>query len=119
MGEEAAGVDAVRIALARIAAGQSETALVGGASNAERFEAVLQYVMGRSLARDNHTSVWERGSGGMELGTMSAFLVLEEKQHAQKRGAKPFAQLASVESNHVKRSPGAITAVLERMWAAI
>jgi 3-oxoacyl-[acyl-carrier-protein] synthase II len=57
MGEEPAGVDAVRIALARIAAGQSETALVGGASNAERFEAVLQYVMGRSLARDNHTSV--------------------------------------------------------------
>src|SRR5436190_1315494 len=31
MGEEAAGVDAVRIALARIAAGQSELALVGGA----------------------------------------------------------------------------------------
>ena len=31
MGEEAAGVDAVRIALARIAAGQSDIALVGGA----------------------------------------------------------------------------------------
>src|SRR5262245_27104839 len=31
MGEESAGVDAVRIALARIAAGQSEIALVGGA----------------------------------------------------------------------------------------
>src|ERR1700746_3748256 len=30
MGEEAAGVDAVRIALARITAGQSELALVGG-----------------------------------------------------------------------------------------
>ena len=31
MGEEAAGVDAVRIALARISAGQSDIALVGGA----------------------------------------------------------------------------------------
>src|SRR5204862_2084000 len=33
MGEEAAGVDAVRIALARITAGQSELALVGGSHN--------------------------------------------------------------------------------------
>ena len=36
MGEESAGVDAVRIALARIAAGQSDIALVGGAYNGER-----------------------------------------------------------------------------------
>src|SRR5262249_52965092 len=36
MGEEAAGVDAVRIALARITAGQSELALVGGSHNGER-----------------------------------------------------------------------------------
>src|SRR4029079_9959746 len=35
MGEEQAGVDAMRIALARITAGQSEIALVGGAYNAE------------------------------------------------------------------------------------
>ena len=36
MGEEAAGVDAVRIALSRIDAGQSDIALVGGAYNGER-----------------------------------------------------------------------------------
>src|SRR5262249_44796875 len=36
MGEEAAGIDATRIALSRIAAGQSKLALVGGAQNAER-----------------------------------------------------------------------------------
>ena len=36
MGEESAGVDAVRIALSRIAAGQSDIALVGGSHNAER-----------------------------------------------------------------------------------
>jgi 3-oxoacyl-[acyl-carrier-protein] synthase II len=55
----------------------------------------------------------------MELGTMGAFLVLEEKQHAQKRGAKPFARLASIQSNHVTRTPGAITAVLDRMWFGV
>jgi 3-oxoacyl-[acyl-carrier-protein] synthase II len=119
MGEEAAGVDAVRIALARIAAGQGEMALVGAAYNAERPEVVLHYVMSGELKRDKHTSVWERGSSGMELGSMAAFLVLEEKQHALKRGAKPFARLTSVESEHVKRAPGAITAVLERMWSGV
>ena len=36
MGEESAGIDAMRIALARINAGQSDIALVGGAHNAER-----------------------------------------------------------------------------------
>src|SRR6195952_2085315 len=36
MGEEASSIDAVRIALARIASGQSDIALVGAAHNAER-----------------------------------------------------------------------------------
>src|SRR5262249_5016610 len=43
MGEEAAGVDAVRIAAARIQARQSDIALVGGAYNAERVDLVLLY----------------------------------------------------------------------------
>ena len=55
----------------------------------------------------------------MELGTIGAFLVLEEKQHALKRGAKPFARLTRIESDHVKRTPGAITAALERMWSGV
>ena len=41
MGEEAAGVDAVRIALSRIEAGQSDIALVGGAHNGERKDILL------------------------------------------------------------------------------
>ena len=49
MGEEAAGVDAVRVALARIAAGQSDIALVGGAYNAERWEVMLHFALGRRL----------------------------------------------------------------------
>src|SRR5256886_5547491 len=36
MGEEVAGADAARIALARIAAGQSDIALIGGSHNGER-----------------------------------------------------------------------------------
>src|SRR5687768_14364714 len=44
MGEEPAGADAMRIALARITAGQGDIALVGGAYNAERSEVVLYFV---------------------------------------------------------------------------
>ena len=46
MGEEAAGVDAVRIACARIAGGQGDLFLVGGSYNAERPEVLLQYELG-------------------------------------------------------------------------
>jgi 3-oxoacyl-[acyl-carrier-protein] synthase II len=121
MGEEQAGVDALRIALARIKAGQGEIALVGGAYNAERFEVILYYVLAKCLTHDQHTRVWERVAvgGGMELGTLAAFLVLEEKSHALKRGAKPFARLTSLESDQVKRVPGAITGALERMWSGV
>src|SRR6476660_7560151 len=75
MGEEPAGVDALRIALARIKAGQSEIALVGGAYNAERFDVILYYVLAKCLTHNRHTRVWERDAigGGMELGTMAAF----------------------------------------------
>jgi 3-oxoacyl-[acyl-carrier-protein] synthase II len=121
MGEEQAGVDALRIAHARITAAQSDIALVGGAYNAERFEVILYYVLAKHLTHDRHTRIWERAAngGGMELGTIAAFLVLEEKQHALKRGAKPFARLTSIESDQVKRTPGAITGTLERMWSGI
>jgi 3-oxoacyl-[acyl-carrier-protein] synthase II len=118
MGEEGAGVDSVRVARARIAAGQSELALVGSAYNAERWEILLQYALGRTLAHDEHVPVWERATsqGGMELGSLAAFLVLEEKQHAVARGAKPLARLANIASDRIKRAPGAITESLERMW---
>ena len=121
MGEEPAGVDALRIALARITAGQSEIALVGGAYNAERFDVILYYVLAKCLTHEQHSRVWERAGmgGGMELGSLAAFLVLEEKQYALKRGVRPFARLTSIESDSVKRVPGAITATLERMWSGI
>src|SRR5947207_7182583 len=120
MGEEPAGVDAVRIAHARISAGQGDIALVGGAYNAERSEVVLYFVLARALTHDRHTDVWERpAGGGMELGTIAAFLVLEEKQHALDRGAKPFARLTSIESDHSKRTPGTVNAALERMWSGV
>src|SRR5829696_7775596 len=64
MGEEAAGVDAVRIALARVAAGQSNLALVGAAQNAERADILLIYEAGGFHLKDKFRPVWERGPDG-------------------------------------------------------
>jgi 3-oxoacyl-[acyl-carrier-protein] synthase II len=55
----------------------------------------------------------------MVLGTIGAFLVLEEKTHAQARGARPFARIAAIVSNHARRTPGAVAGALERMWSTL
>ena len=60
MGEEAAGFDAARIALARIAAGQSDIALIGGAHNGERKDLIVLYEFGDYNLRDKFAPVWER-----------------------------------------------------------
>src|ERR1700726_3233244 len=51
MGEEGAGIDAVRIASARIGAGQSDLALVGGSYNGQREDLLLLYDTGGYLRR--------------------------------------------------------------------
>ncbi|TMK16562.1 MAG: beta-ketoacyl-ACP synthase [Alphaproteobacteria bacterium] len=115
MGEEAAGVDAVRIALARITAGQSELALVGGSHNGEREDLLLLYDAGGHMLRGDFRPVWERAKG-MVLGSLGAFLVLEARGHAEARNAKPLARLSGVLSERSDRSAGAIPAALTRMW---
>jgi 3-oxoacyl-[acyl-carrier-protein] synthase II len=120
MGEEAAGVDAVRIAQARIASGQSDLALVGGSYNSERYDLLLLFEAGGHMLRGAFRPVWQRGeSAGMVLGSLGAFLVLEERGHAQARGAKPLGRLAAVMSERSSRPAGAIAAALKRMWQSL
>jgi 3-oxoacyl-[acyl-carrier-protein] synthase II len=120
MGEEAAGVDAVRIAWAKIAAGQSEVALVGGAHNAERKEMLMLYECGGFNLKEGFGSVWSRNGGGFALGSGGVFLVLESRSHAENRGAKPFAKLVNVVSGHSPRStPGGVESILGDLWASL
>ena len=117
MGEEAAGVDAVRIALARILAGQSDLALVGGSYNSEREDLLLLYDTGEQLLRGSFKPVWERSaSPGMVLGSLGAFLVLEARTHAQARGRAPQARLRAVLSERSSRPAQAVTRSLAAMW---
>src|SRR6266404_801648 len=93
MGEEVAGVDATHIALARIAAGQSDIALIGGSHNGERKDLLVLYEFGDYNLRSKYVPVWARQEhSGFALGSAGAFLVIESKAHATARGAKPFAR---------------------------
>jgi 3-oxoacyl-[acyl-carrier-protein] synthase II len=118
MGEEAAGVDATRIALARVAAGQSDIVLIGGSHNGERKDLMVLYEFGDFLVRNKFATVWDRKEhAGFALGSAGAFLVLESKAHAEARGAKPFAKLSSAVADHSRRKqPGDIAATLEKLW---
>ncbi len=117
MGEEASGVDAVRIALSRIVSGQSDVALVGAAHNAERPEMLMLYEFGGFNLKDQLAPIWQRGGkDGFALGSLGAFLVIEGRDYAEKRGAKPLAKLTAVLSDHSLRQPGSVTEALERLW---
>ena len=45
----------------------------------------------------------------MALGSLGAFLVLEAREHAAARNAKPLARLASVQSDRSNRQPGDVS----------
>ncbi len=118
MGEEAASIDAARIALARIASGQSDIALIGAAYNGERQDLLMLYEFAGFNLKGKFAPVWARQqTPGFALGSAGAFLVIESKAHAQARGAKPYARLARVVAGLAQRKqPGAVTRSLEALW---
>ena len=118
MGEESAGVDALRIGQARVASGELDTMLVGGSYNAERADVLLVHEMGGFLQKPDYRPVFERGgegNGGFILGSGAAFLLLESEEHAEKRGAKAFAVLDTVVNDRINRKPGAVAEALPRL----
>lgn len=121
MGEEAAGAYAVRIACARIAAGQGDLFLVGGAYNAQRLDILLQYEMGGLLRKAEFAGVWSRQNdgGGMVMGSLGCFLVIESRAHATARGANAHARIAAITTSRCRREPGQATANAVAQWATL
>jgi 3-oxoacyl-[acyl-carrier-protein] synthase II len=111
MGEEAAGSDALHVAVNRIRSGQGELALVGGSYNAQRPDILLHYEMGHALWRGPAQGVWERqaAGGGMVPGSIGCFLVIESRAHAESRGATALARIAGVATDRCRREPGQAT----------
>ena len=119
MGEEQSGVDALRIAHARIASGQADIVLVGGSYNGERPDVLMVCAMGGYVWSGPFVSVWDRPpqGGGFILGSGAAFLMLEARAHADARGVTPLARVAAVAAGRTRRAPGDVAAALERLWA--
>jgi 3-oxoacyl-[acyl-carrier-protein] synthase II len=121
MGEEVAGVDAARNAASRIAAGQSDIALIGGSHNGERKDLLVLYEFGDFNLKDKFAPVLARKEqAGFALGSAGAFIVIESKQHALARGAKPFARLSNVVADlSTRKQPGEVTATLDKLWSQL
>lgn len=118
MGEESSGISAIETAFARIKAGQSTHTLVGGAFIAERADILLLVEGIRAHQTGPWQPLWARdGSegGGMILGTVGAFLVLESREHAEARGAHVYAVLDAVEGDRGSRDNGKLEARLNRI----
>ena len=102
MGEESAGITAIRDAVARIANGQSTHLLVGGGYNAERSDLFLNMELGHYLAQNTDASGLanvRKTMAAMIPGSAGVFLVLESAEHAKARGAKPMQNLGAVASD--------------------
>jgi 3-oxoacyl-[acyl-carrier-protein] synthase II len=120
MGEEMAGLDALRTLHARIRAGQADLGLVGAAYSAPRPDMHLYFATGGVLLAGEPSPVWSRGApGGMVIGSAGAFLVIESREHAEARGAKAIARVAAVEAERTRRGPGEVEAIFGEMIARL
>lgn len=121
MGEEMAGLAAIENAFRRVAAGQSDVCLAGGALNAEREDLLLSYELGRNLWHQPYARIEDRASGGGGLvpGSVGAFLVLEQRKHAEARAARPYARLAAVETDRGRQRSNAAANPLAQVMSRV
>ncbi len=120
MGEESAGISAVETAFHRIKSGQSTHALVGGAFVAERADIILLVEGIRAHATGDWQPLWQRDTdhgGGMMMGSVGAFLVLEARSHASARGAHIYATVDAIEGDRGGRDNGRLEERLSRLSA--
>jgi 3-oxoacyl-[acyl-carrier-protein] synthase II len=57
--------------------------------------------------------------GGMVLGSVGCFLVIESRAHAAARGATPIARIAAIATDRCARRPGEAAAIVARQLAPL
>lgn len=121
LGEESAGVEAIRIAASRVASGQSKITLVGGSGHSARKDWLVYVSAAGQALTQRFAPVFERAapSSGLALGSLGAFLVLEAADHARSRRAPALARLSLVLSDCTTSENGDRQAALEAMWQTI
>jgi 3-oxoacyl-[acyl-carrier-protein] synthase II len=77
--------------------------------------------MGGLLWKRDFAGVWTRqqAGGGMVMGSLGCFLVIESRAHARARGAAAHARIGAIATDRCAREPGAATANAARQWAAL
>lgn len=121
MGEEAAGLDALASVAARIRSGDVEIGLVGGAYSAPRPDMALVFALSETLWKGEPAPVWSRAErgGGMVLGSIGAFLLLESRAHAEARGARIAASLGPILSDRCRRDGDSTAAMASSLWSRL
>jgi 3-oxoacyl-[acyl-carrier-protein] synthase II len=72
------------------------------------------------LLKGEYRPVWQRTpQGGFASASLGAFLIVEERAHAGKRGAKPLARLVTAISDRGERKQGGVSQSLRRLWEKI
>lgn len=107
-----------------IAYGDADVMIVGGAEKASTPLGIGGFAAVRALSRNNENPQaacrpWDKNRDGFVLGDGAGVLVLEEYEHAKKRGANVIAELAgfgqSADAFHItlpdQNGMGAITAM--------
>lgn len=85
-------------AMAHIQNGEAEVMLAGGAEAAVIPSGIAGFIACKALSKRNSAPAqasrpWDKGRDGFVMGEGGAVLVLEELEHARKRGAKIYAEL--------------------------
>ena len=105
---------------ARIAAGQSDLSLVGGAYYGDRWDVLLTLSSAASLLSEKFAPVWDRGpAGGIAFGTMGAFWCSKPRARARPWRQAARADFGQVFSDRNARKGNEAETSLRREWDAI
>jgi len=74
-----------------------------------------------SLLPGEPAGVWSRAGrgGGMILGSIGAFVLMESRAHALARGARIAAVVGPVLSDRSNRAPGAVAGTARTLWSTM
>lgn len=109
------GTHSIGIAAREIAYGLADVMLAGGAECASTQVGIGGFGAARALSKRNDdpeaaSRPWDRDRDGFVLGDGAGVLVLESLEHAQKRGAKIYAELVgfgtSADAYHITSPSG-------------